>query len=299
MTEYLPELDPLLTSWELSMRARGLARNTVKMYLEGIQMYLRWCDEEGRPHELSRAGAREFVIHCLATKAPSTAQVRHKALRQFSKWMLDEGEVESDPLDGLETPAGHVKVIDPFTEDELRGMISACKGTTLRARRDEALLRFFSDAIVRASEALSLRPMDVDLPRGMATIERTKGRRGRVVPFGTQTATAIDRYMRVARRERRLTDDGPLWVGAQGKTLGYNGLDRTLKERAAAAGVPNFHIHRLRHTAASRWLAAGGSEQGLMTVAGWKSRSMLDRYTNATAAERAAKEARGLNLGDL
>ena len=36
-----------------------------------------------------------------------------------------------------------------------------------------------------------------------------------------------------------------------------------------------------------------------MAVAGWKRRDMLDRYTQATAAERAATEARQLNLGDL
>jgi len=36
-----------------------------------------------------------------------------------------------------------------------------------------------------------------------------------------------------------------------------------------------------------------------MAVAGWKRRDMLDRYTQAAAAERAATEARQLNLGDL
>jgi hypothetical protein len=36
-----------------------------------------------------------------------------------------------------------------------------------------------------------------------------------------------------------------------------------------------------------------------MAVAGWTRRDMIDRYTRATAAERAAEEARRLNLGDL
>jgi integrase len=65
------------------------------------------------------------------------------------------------------------------------------------------------------------------------------------------------------------------------------------------AGIEGFHIHRLRHTAASRWLAAGGSEAGLMAVAGWRSRDMLDRYVMDTAMSRAADESRRLNLGDL
>jgi integrase len=83
------------------------------------------------------------------------------------------------------------------------------------------------------------------------------------------------------------------------QAFGYSGLDATLKHRAETAGIDGFHLHLLRHTAATRWLRAGGSEGGLMAVAGWASRSMLDRYTAASASERAAAEARGLNLGDL
>jgi integrase len=55
----------------------------------------------------------------------------------------------------------------------------------------------------------------------------------------------------------------------------------------------------LRHTAAHRWLAAGGSEGGLMAVAGWTRPDMLVRYTRAQASARAAEEAQRLNLGDL
>jgi hypothetical protein len=38
---------------------------------------------------------------------------------------------------------------------------------------------------------------------------------------------------------------------------------------------------------ATRWLRAGGSESGLMAVAGWSTRDMIDRYTGASASERA------------
>jgi hypothetical protein len=36
-----------------------------------------------------------------------------------------------------------------------------------------------------------------------------------------------------------------------------------------------------------------------MAIAGWSTREMIDRYTGASASERAADEARGLKLGDL
>lgn len=65
------------------------------------------------------------------------------------------------------------------------------------------------------------------------------------------------------------------------------------------AGIEGFHPHRMRHTAAHRWLAAGDSEGGLMAVAGLTRPDMLMRYTKAQASARAAEEARALNLGDL
>jgi integrase len=82
-------------------------------------------------------------------------------------------------------------------------------------------------------------------------------------------------------------------------TFAYTALYRAVIYRAKLAGIEQMHPHRLRHTAATRWLSAGGSEGGLMAVAGWSKREMIDRYTRATVAERAGDELRRLGLGDL
>ena len=150
----------------------------------------------------------------------------------------------------------------------------------------------------RASEVVGLQTADVDLERGLVTIRRGKGGKGRVVPIGPQTGVAIDRYLR-ARRAHRLAETAALWLGGGGKTFGYHALDDALKARAGLAGIEGFHCHLLRHTFATRWKAARGSDDGLMAVAGWSSRTMIDRYAGAAAAQRAADEARDLGLGDL
>ena len=64
-----------------------------------------------------------------------------------------------------------------------------------------------------------------------------------------------------------------MWLGARGSVLAYAGLYDALARRANEAGVPDFHPHKLRHTAAHRWLSKGGSEGGLMSVAGWSDRT--------------------------
>ncbi|MGA7055474.1 MAG: hypothetical protein WBZ37_30275 [Mycobacterium sp.] len=71
---------------------------------------------------------------------------------------------------------------------------------------------------------------------------------------------------------------------------------RAIRQRAIKAGINGFHPYLLRHTAATRGLRTGGSEGGLMEVAGWAKRDVLDRYVAATAADRVTDEARKLSM---
>lgn len=295
----LLDLAALLPSWQLALKAERKSPGTIKVYGDGVNKFLRWCADAGHPAELTRATVQAFLTDLLDAGAEGhTARSRDLALKRFAAWLVDEGELSANPLVGLKPPKADSKVIPALSDDELRRLIKICQGKTLLDRRDEAIVRLMAETGMRASEVVALKVADVDLQRGLVTVRRGKGGKGRVAPFGPQTAMAIDRYMR-GRRTHRLADTGNLWVGGGGKSLGYHGLSKAIKERAEAAGIKGFHLHVMRHTAATRWLRARGSEQGLMAVAGWSTRSMIDRYTGASASERAAAEFRELNLGDM
>lgn len=294
-----PDLAALLPSWELALRAERKSPATVKVYGDGVRALLRWCDTNHTDPVLDRPTVNAFTAALLEAGAePATARSRQLSLKRFSAWLLDEDEIDDDRLLGVKPPKLDTKVTPSLTEDDLKALIKACRGTDLRERRDEAVVRLMLETGMRAGEVIGLYVADVDLTRGLATVRRGKGGKGRVVPFGAQTGRAIDRYLRL-RRGHLLADSPNLWLGDRGKGFSYYGLHAALKSRAQLAGIENFHPHLLRHTAASRWLAAGGSEGGLMAVAGWSRRDMIDRYTAATASDRAASEARGLGLGDL
>lgn len=281
------------------MKAERKSPGTIKVYGDGVKRFLRWCAETGNPAELTRATVQAFLADLLDDGAEAnTAKSRDLALKRYAAWLVDENELSANPLVGLKPPKGDRKVVHALTDEQLRRLIKACQGKSLQDRRDEAIVRLLAETGLRASEVLALQVADVDVHEGLVTVHRGKGGKGRVAPFSTQTAAAIDRYMR-ARRAHRLSEMGALWLGGGGKGIGYYGLDKALKERAKAAGIESFHLHVMRHTAATRWLRAGGSESGLMAVAGWANRDMIDRYAGASASERAAEEARKLNLGDL
>lgn len=225
-------------------------------------------------------------------------------MRRFAAWLTEEGEIPADPFLGVKSPKLDERVIEPLTDDELRALIKACappQGTepkeAMRHRR-EAIVRVMLETGLRAGEVVALQVDDADLAAGTLTVRRGKGDKGRVVPIGREASLALDRYLRL-RRSHRLATSADLRLGDLGKRFGYDALHKTLGERAAAAGLVGFHPHKLPHTAAHRWLAAGGSEGGRMAVAGWTRPDMLMRDTKAQASARAAEEARTLNLGEL
>jgi integrase/recombinase XerD len=300
-----PNLDLLLPSWQLSLRADRKSETTLKTYSDGVRFYLGWCAQE-KVEPLERNSIRGWVAALLDKgNQPATARARQLAVRRFTSWLTEEGEIPTDPFLGVKAPKLDTKVIEPLTDDELRALLKACtppKGTApaemMRHRRDEAILRLMMETGARAGEVVALERADIDAAAGTAIIRRGKGGKGRVVPFGPHTALALDRYMRL-RTHHRLATSPALWLGDRGKGFTYDALHQALGERATAAGIVGFHPHKMRHTAAHRWLAAGGSEGGLMAVAGWTRPDMLMRYTKAQASSRAAAEARGLNLGEL
>ena len=299
VTQSLPDLAELLPSWQLALRAERKSPGTVRTYTDGVTRFLRWCADNSHPAQLTRSAVQAFLADLIdAGQEGNTARSRDLALKRFAAWMVSEGELDTNPLTGLKPPKADAKLVHALTDDQLRALIKTCGGKSLQDRRDEAIVRLMAETGLRAGEVLALDVADVNLQEGLLTVHRGKGGKGRIAPFGSQTAAALDRYMR-ARRSHRLADSGALWVGGGGKSFGYYGLSLALKTRAERAGIAGFHLHLLRHTAATRWLRAGGSEGGLMAVAGWSTRSMIERYTGASASERAAAEARGLGLGEL
>ena len=301
----VPDAELLARSWQLALRAERKSGQTLKAYGDGVRFYLAWCTENEAP-PFTRASLNLWVATLLeAGAAASTARSRQLAVRRFAAWLTEEGEIGADPFLGVKSPKLDERVIEPLSDDDLRALLKACavpKGAepkvALRHRRDEAIVRLMFETGARAGEVVALETADVDLAAGTVIIRRGKGGKGRTVPIGPDASLAVDRYLRL-RRGHRLAASADLWLGDRGKRFTYDALHKTLKERAQAAGVAGFHPHRLRHTAAHRWLSKGGSESGLMAVAGWSNSAMLHRYSKAQASARAAEEARKLNLGEL
>lgn len=297
----------LLPEWRLALTSERKSPKTIALYLDAVGRYLTWTETQDLP-PMRRTSLQTWITTMLAAgRSPSTARIRQQAVRRYAAWLLAVGHLDAAPFQGMTSPKLDQPVVDPLTVAELCTLLRTCQpdatddpaaDRSLRHVRGEAIIRLMAETGIRLSEVIALTAGDLDLATGLVTIRRGKGGRGRVIPIGQATATAIRTYLAV-RTTQPHADREELWLGERRCGLAADALYRSLRRRAERAGITGFRPHRLRHIAAHRWLADGGSGSGLMAMAGWTRVEMLIRYTRANASERAAAEARRLDLGNL
>jgi integrase/recombinase XerC len=125
---------------------------------------------------------------------------------------------------------------------------------------------------------------DIDLAQRWIRV-RGKGRKERQVPFGSQAAGALERYLseRTARTQPRET---AVFLNRRGGRLTTRGLQAIVKLYALlVAGDTSIHPHSFRHAYATHLLSDGADLRAVQELLGHARLSTTQRYTQLSLTD--------------
>ena len=226
----------------------------------------------------------------LLEKEKKKASIARKlsAVRAFFKFLSREGLLAANPASGVSTPKVTRALPRILSEEEMNNFLdqlgkAAREGQPMLAR-DRAILELLYASGLRVSELVGLDLRHVNFGEGMVLV-RGKGRKERIVPFGSKARQAITEYLAV--REKILgemrTGSAALFLNARGRRLTTRSVDRLLKKYVRKFG-PNVKIspHSLRHAFASHLLAEGADLRAIQEMLGHESLATTQKYTQVS-----------------
>lgn len=295
----------LLRDWDRSLRAGNHPETTRYNYVlaaSQLAAYLgQGMPEAGGACDPASVDGRQvvaFQASVVESCSAGTGLNKYKALQQFFRWLVAEGEVERSPMSEVPKPKAVQELVEVLSDEQTRRILDVCQGQGFVQLRGQALVRMFYNTGARLSEIGDLLVCELDLDTDSVVLTG-KGGKQRRVRFGAKTAAALRRYVRARSRRPGLTGIDQLWIAAKGaRPFKSDGIKIRLRVLGERAGVEHLHAQRWRHSFAHEWKLAGGDTGDLMLLMGWSSEEMPRRYGASAAAERAQAVHARLGIGE-
>jgi site-specific recombinase XerD len=165
---------------------------------------------------------------------------------------------------------------------EADALIAACSATSRTGIRNRAMITLLYRGGLRISEALALRPADVDPDRGTVRVMDGKGNKPRTVGLDPGAMATVQRWAD-KRREAGIRGRVLLCTLAGGP-MSPQYARAMLARIAAKAGIERRVVpHQLRHTHAAELVAEGVPMPVIRDQLGHSSLAVTDRYLRNVA----------------
>jgi integrase/recombinase XerD len=240
---------------------RGLAKSTIEFYGRVAALFLRAHASPQRLglEDLDAGDVIGFVGRECARRSVCSAKYLVAGLRSVLRYLHLSGATSTAlvwAVPGVATGRGLVLPRGLRASDVAR-LLGGCDRRREVGRRDYAILTLLVRLGLRSAEVAALRLDDVDWHRGEIMI-RGKGDRHERLPLPCDVGEALVAYLRPGPGpgtnrslfQRVNAPHGPLRASA---------VSAVVHDACIRAGLAPVGAHRLRHTAATEMLRAGGS----------------------------------------
>lgn len=279
---------------EMMSAERGAAINTLEAYARDLGDASACLG--GKLVQAGQTDLSGWLQSLAAEGLAATTQARKlSALRQFFRFLFEEGDRSDDPTRRLEGPKSIRAVPDVLSQDELQRLLDTCREDV----RLTCLVELLYGAGLRVSELVGLTLGA--LPRRRQgrwetrdLIVRGKGGKERLCPLGPPALLALSHWLTLRadtlpdRDPRRTRSDAYLFP-SRGKAghLTRRRLGQLLDQLALTAGVAphKVHPHALRHAYATHLLQGGADLRAVQSLLGHADIATTQIYTHVLTEE--------------
>jgi tyrosine recombinase XerC len=264
---------------------KNLSPYTLRNYRTDLLHFFAFMrdEETADPLAVERLSFRRYLAR-LREDGTAGASITRKVstVRGFFRFLVREGQTESNPLAGVSAPKREKRLPSILSKAELNALIEAADQTTPGGLRNRAILELMYAAGVRLSEVASLDLSQLDLAERTLVV-RGKGNKERMVLVGGPAETALRRYLAEGRPNLVKPGEPALFVNRDGRRLSGRSVQQIVRRHALRAGLDaRVYPHLLRHSFATHLLDGGAELRIVQELLGHASASTTQIYTHVT-----------------
>jgi integrase/recombinase XerD len=265
---------------------KGLSQNTLEAYNHGLIRFLDHLKEKGiqRASEVEKFDVRAFLLVLKRRGLSAKTIVRNLvAIRTFFRFLVQEGTLQANPIEELESPKIDKTLPEILTLQEVERLLEQPDPQTPLGIRDRAMLEVLYATGMRVSELTRLPTQQVNLEGGYVLLFG-KGSKERIVPLGREAMKWVAFYLQNARgRLAKGKEDHLLFMSQWGRGMTRQQFWKKIKEYGRKAGIrKRITPHLLRHSFASHLLERGADLRSVQLMLGHADISTTQIYTHVT-----------------
>jgi integrase/recombinase XerD len=233
---------------------------------------------------MGKFDVRSFLLTLKKQRFSTRTIVRYLvAIRTFFRFMIQEGILEVNPVEELESPKMAKTLPKILTLKEVEQLLEQPNSQIPLGVRDRAMLEMLYATGMRVSELVQLRMNQVNLEGGYVLVYG-KGSKERIVPLGSEAMKWVDLYLKTARIKLAKGGESPfLFITRSRKGMSRQRFWRMIKVYGQRAGIrKRITPHLLRHSFASHLLERGADLRSVQMMLGHVDISTTQIYTHVT-----------------